>query len=73
MFLEDDLNNIREHRSEGKRDGVEIHLVEYKFKASEAYDLLRYARNEEDCWYDFSVGWLVHSGLVEDPSPITVH
>ncbi|XP_078160834.1 glucuronoxylan 4-O-methyltransferase 2-like [Carex rostrata] len=50
VFLEDDLNNIRDHRSEGKRDGVEMHLVEYKFKTSEAYDLLRYARNEEDCW-----------------------
>jgi hypothetical protein len=45
---------------------VEMHWVEYKFKASEAYDLLRNARNEDDCRCDF-LGWF-NLGLVENPS-----
>ncbi|KAJ4752142.1 glucuronoxylan 4-O-methyltransferase-like protein (DUF579) [Rhynchospora pubera] len=48
VFLEDDFGRIREHRSE-RIDGVEMHLVEHNFKASEAYDLLHYARNVDDC------------------------
>lgn len=55
VFLEDDFTRIREHRLE-RRDGVEMHWVQYNFKASEAYDLLRDARIGDDCRYNFLVG-----------------
>ncbi|KAJ3671872.1 hypothetical protein LUZ60_007951 [Juncus effusus] len=45
VFLEDDYAKIRDHQS----GDLEVYMVNHNYKSNEAYDLLKYARIDDNC------------------------